>query len=156
MQQIFGLHVESRRLLREYWLRSKLRLGIWAVDFQRYVERGMRLGAHYIDLRFESFSLELVGAEDGKPKETGYSFEQGVGVRALAGGAWGFSASRVEQENRSETIVRVVWEAVKLALTLRDSQPVRLAPAKVARDTVVCPQKIDPSNISLAEKMKLR
>ena len=124
-------------------------------DLQRFVEQGLQLGAHYLDLRLESLSAESVGAEDGKPKEATYSFEQGVGVRALAGGAWGFAASRVEKNNEGETITRVVREAVRLALALRDSLEVRLAPTKTVRDTITYPLKIDPSNISLEEKMGL-
>ncbi|MEM2094923.1 MAG: TldD/PmbA family protein [Candidatus Bathyarchaeia archaeon] len=122
---------------------------------KRYVEQGLHLGAQYIDLRFESLSAESVSAEDGKPKEVGFSFETGIGVRALAGGAWGFSASRVDQNNRGETISQVVQAAVKLAVALKESQPVVLAPTKVITDTVVQAERISPYNISLDEKMKL-
>ena len=115
----------------------------------------MPLGVNYLDLRLESISSESVGAEDGKPKEVSYSLEQGVGVRALAGGAWGFAAARIEQENQAKAISQVVQEAAKLALALQDSQGVRLAPTKIVRDVVILPVKLDPLSISLEEKMSL-
>ncbi len=126
-----------------------------ADDLRRFVEQGMRFGVSYLDLRFESISSESVSAEDGKPKEVGYSSEQGVGVRALAGGAWGFAAAQIEGENETKVISQVVEEAAKLALALRGSQTVRLAPTRVVREAVVLPMKVDPLDISLEEKMAL-
>ncbi len=126
-----------------------------ADDLRRFVEQGMRLGVNYLDLRFESISSESVGAEDGKPKEVSYSTEQGVGVRALAGGAWGFAAAQIEQENQAKAISQVVQEAAKLALALQGSQAVRLAPTKIVREAVTLPVKVDPLSISLEEKMAL-
>jgi len=115
----------------------------------------MRFDVNYLDLRFESISSESVGAEDGKPKEVSHSTEQGVGVRALAGGAWGFAAAQIERENQARAISQVVKEAAKLALALKGSQAVRLAPTKIVREAVTLPVKVDPLSISLEEKMAL-
>jgi TldD protein len=124
-------------------------------DLDPFIKLGTRIGASYIDLRLESYASESVGAEDGKPKEAVHSVEQGVGVRALAGGAWGFSGARLEKEGEGTVIRKVVEEAVSLAKAVRFSSKVELAPVKIAREEVVFPVKIEPLDISLEEKMEV-
>jgi TldD protein len=119
------------------------------------IELGMKMGASYLDLRLESYVSESVSAEDGKPKEAVRSVEQGIGIRALAGGAWGFAAARLEEGDEGAAIRRVVDEAVSLAKAVGSSTKVELAPARIVRDEVTYPVKVQPLDISLEEKMKL-
>jgi len=123
-------------------------------DLNSFIDLGMKRGASYLDLRLESYVSESVSAEDGKPKEAVRSVEQGIGARALAGGAWGFSASRLEEGDEEPTIRRVVDEAVSLAKAVRSAAKVELAPTKIARDEVAYPVKVQPLDISLQEKMR--
>jgi len=124
-------------------------------DLNSFIELGKRRGASYLDLRLESYVSESLGAEDGKPKEAIRSIERGVGARALAGGAWGFSAARLEEGEEAATISRVVEEAVSLAKAVKSSAKVELAPTKITRDEVIYPVKVQPLDISLEEKMKV-
>lgn len=124
------------------------------VDFNPFIKIGIQRGASYLDLRFESYTSESISAEDGKPKEVSYSVEHGIGVRALAGGSWGFSAARLEDSNE-EIIKRVVEEAVSLAKAVKSSTKIDLAPTKTVRDEVIYPVKIKPQDISAEEKMKV-
>jgi len=124
-------------------------------DLNPFIDLGMKRGASYLDIRLESYVSESVGAEDGKPKEAVRSLEQGVGVRVLAGGAWGFSAARLEEGDEGATIGRVVDEAVSLAKAVRSSAKVELAPVKIVRDEVAYPVKVQPLDVSLEEKMKV-
>jgi predicted Zn-dependent protease len=94
------------------------------------VDKALNLGAAYVDIRLEKYESESVSAEDGKPMEATYSSDRGVGVRALAGGSWGFSASPVEG-NEEEVIMMNVEKAVKLAKAVRSSsKDVELAEVK--------------------------
>lgn len=124
-------------------------------DLDNFIEFGMKRGASYIDLRLESCLSESVSAEDGEPKEAASSLEQGIGVRALAGGSWGFSAERLEKGDEILIIRRVIEEAVSLAKATKRSKKVELAPAKITRDKIIYPVRIQPLNISLEEKMKV-
>jgi TldD protein len=126
-----------------------------AVELGKFINYGVQLGAKYIDLRMEYYASEVVEAEDGKPKEAASSTECGVGVRALAGGSWGFSAARVEGENPGKTVKKVVEEAVKLAKAVKTSKTVNLAPTKIVRDRIIYPVRVEPSDISLEEKMRV-
>ena len=122
----------------------------------KFIEMGLNLGAKYLDIRLEEYRTESATAEDGEPREASYSIERGVGVRALAGGSWGFSACRLQEGTEEETVLRVVGDAVKLAKAVRTaSKKVELAEVKPVRDEVVAKVKIDPMDISLEEKMNL-
>ncbi|MFQ5762732.1 MAG: PmbA/TldA family metallopeptidase, partial [Candidatus Bathyarchaeia archaeon] len=98
-------------------------------------EKGVNLGAKFIDLRLETAWVEGVAAEDGQPKEAGTSLRKGVGVRALAGGSWGFAAADLEDPVKLDAIVGVVERAVKLARgTKATSKTMELAPTKAVED----------------------
>jgi TldD protein len=78
----------------------------------------------------------------------------GFGVRVIAGGAWGFSASHVVTRDE---IKRAASEAVEIAranAVLR-KEPVRLAPVPSYRDTYKTPIVKDPFEVPLAEKLDL-
>jgi TldD protein len=125
------------------------------VELDSFIEFGRKRGLSYIDIRVESYESESVGAEDGKPREAAHSTERGVGVRALAGGSWGFSASVLKEGDEAATIRRVVDEAGAMARAVESSARVKLAPIRAARDEVTYPLKVKPLDISLEEKMAL-
>ncbi|MDQ1280116.1 MAG: TldD protein [Thermoproteota archaeon] len=118
------------------------------------LERGLKLGANYVDVRVEKQQSELVMSEDGKPKEASFSIEDGVGARALAGGSWGFSAMQLKEETENQIILRAVEDAVKLAKAVKNSSSkIELAEVKPFKDVVKAKFKIDPKGIALEEKM---
>ncbi len=57
---------------------------------ERAVERGQDLGASYVELRGESGFIEYIQMDDERVNALTQRIEQGVAVRVLADGAWGF------------------------------------------------------------------
>ncbi len=126
------------------------------VDLSKFVEKGLQLGALYLDIRVEKHQKESVLAEDGEAKEASHSIEQGVGVRALAGGSWGFSASRLHGGMGKRLVSRAVEDAVRMAKAVKGSSgKVELAEVKAVRDEVAAKVRIRPEEISLRQKMRL-
>ena len=120
------------------------------------LERGLELGANYVDIRMERHQAESVMAEDGKPKDASFSVEEGVGVRALAGGSWGFSATTLKEGAERENIFKVVDDAVKLARMVKaSSKKIELAEVKAVEDVVKARFKIDPKGVAIEEKMNI-
>jgi TldD protein len=108
------------------------------------------IGAAYADVRFESSYGESVAAEDGKPKEAGRHSSAGFGIRALAGGSWGFCATNGDETIERDDLLRAVSDAVSSAkASARHSPPLSLPPAahggkyetKVRRDALKIPPK---------------
>jgi TldD protein len=118
------------------------------------IEEGLKFGGNFIDIRLEDATFEGVEAEDGQPKESSFAVERGVGARALAGGSWGFSASRLVEGYEAETIRDTVLRAVKLAKAVKPtSQPEELAEARCVQEEISACFTIDPTSVSVEEKM---
>lgn len=121
---------------------------------EKAIARGLELGSTFVDVRFERFTVDSVGAEDGKPKESGSSTRLGIGVRALAGGSWGFSAVQLPEPIELGKILTVAEEAAKLAKASRThSKAIELAEVKSVKDKVQAEFSIDPRNVSVEERM---
>ena len=126
------------------------------IVLSKFVEKGLQLGALYLDIRLEKHQRESIVAEDGEAKEASNSVEYGVGVRALAGGSWGFAASKLQKGMENRVITLVVEDAVKLARAIKDSsQKIELAKVNVVRDKITNNVKIKPEQISLEENLSV-
>jgi len=91
-----------------------------------------KLGASYCEARAEDITNETINVE-GSLLKAGYNFStSGVGIRVLAGGAWGFSSTT---DLRVSEIKDAVTDAIRIAqaggkqrkkpITLREVKPVR-------------------------------
>ncbi len=78
----------------------------------------------------------------------------GFGVRVIAGGTWGFAASRIVTK---EEIARVAREAVAVAKANSplQKQPLKLAPVRAYVDKWTTPHRKDPFDVPVAEKLAL-
>ena len=119
------------------------------------LEAAKGAGASYADVRISDRQDENIGTRDRRVQFSSYSRTFGFGVRAMAGGAWGFAAS--SRLNREE-VVRVARAAVaqaraNAATLIRPNllAPVTPVPAGEWRN----PVRIDPFTISLEEKANL-
>jgi TldD protein len=77
-----------------------------------------------------------------------------VGVRVIAGGAWGFAASPFVNQ---EEIARITGEAVKVAQAnaALQAKPVELAPVKAYRERWETPHEKNPFDVAIEEKLEL-
>jgi len=58
------------------------------------IDRMIQSGAEYSDVRFhEDDNSETIFLNDGNLEANDTTFESGIGIRVLFGGAWGFAAT---------------------------------------------------------------
>ena len=111
-------------------------------------------GATYADVRVVDTSTEALQVATGVVEAVERSDSFGIGVRAIADGAWGFASSR---EVTAEEAVRVARQAVAIARASGRvaAAPVVLAPVPVASGTWSSTCVIDPFAVSLEDKLAL-
>jgi TldD protein len=107
------------------------------------IEAAKRAGATYADARVvltETESWSVSGREVSSPSR---SYDFGIGVRVIAGGAWGFAASWEVTEESAAALGKRAVEIARAGAILR-SRPVELAPAEALTATYSTPVEIDP------------
>jgi TldD protein len=120
----------------------------------RALAAARKAGASYADVRLHRRRYENVATREDHVVDASDYDSYGVGVRVIAGGAWGFAASsRVD----GKTAERIATRAVELARAharLR-RRPVTLAPAPPVVDVWQTPLEKDPFRIPLEDKAEL-
>jgi TldD protein len=117
------------------------------------LEAARKAGASYADARVVRRRYEQIKTREDHVTEVAYEESYGIGVRVLAGGAWGFAASADVVPDAAAAAAR---DAVAIArANLRASKrPVTLAPVPVYHDTWRTPGAVDPFAVPLAEKVE--
>jgi len=127
------------------------------------MERAKSAGASYADVRINRYRTQSISLRVQADRATGKHIEVptvsddgsfGFGLRVLADGAWGFSAS---YEVTREAIARAASEAVEIA---RANAPLRRRPVELARtpsyrDTYRTKIVTDPFAVSIEQKLEL-
>jgi TldD protein len=109
-------------------------------------------GVEYADVRaIESRERELT-TKNGKPGHVAGSESQGIGIRVLAGGSWGFAAT---DDLRKEGIESAAALALEIARSGAAAQkhPVQLAPEEKHETIWAAPIAIDPFSISIDRQL---
>ena len=111
-------------------------------------------GAQYADVRVVNHREESLSIKDGIVEELSSSETEGVGVRVLVNGAWGFASSR---NITKEEIDHITAQAVAIAHAsgLVSGEKVDLGPKVTNRGTYQTPVQIDPTSVSLEDKLAL-
>ena len=119
----------------------------------RALDAARRAGAAYADVRIHRNRNQSVSTRE--QRITGFDDSEtfGFGVRVLAGGAWGFAASRDLNLDEVQRVARqAVAQARANASVLR--RPVELAPAEPVRDGQWrSPIRQDPFDVPVEEKV---
>lgn len=118
------------------------------------LDEAKRGGASYADARVHTRRYERVATREDHVIATESSESYGIGVRVIAGGAWGFAATAVVDEASARAAAR---EALALARAHEGARkrPLALAPTKAYRASWSTPLEIDPFTVSLADKAAL-
>ncbi len=118
------------------------------------VEAARAAGAHYADARFVHEDSESITVRNQEMEGIDRATSEGVGVRVLVDGYWGFAAT-----GRSEgaEIARTASLAVEIARAAArlPREPVKLTDVEPATGTWASPFQDDPFNVSLEEKVAL-
>ncbi len=121
---------------------------------ERAIAAAQKLGASYADARLVMWRRERVSVRDDHIDGVRRSSEYGLGLRVIADGAWGFSATWRLDAKSIDALAKQAVSAAKTMAKLR-KQPVELAPARAVVGSWVAPHEIDPFTISPKDKADL-
>jgi TldD protein len=122
---------------------------------QQGVEAARAAGADYADARWVSEENESFTVKNQEMEGIDRSLSEGVGIRVLVDGYWGFAATaRWEDEAEVERTARVAADIARAASRL-PREPVRLAEVEPVTATWDTRVQEDPFAVSLEEKVSL-
>ena len=119
------------------------------------VDEAKSSGAGYVDVRISRHWNESVGTREEQITNVSKSESYGIGVRALVGGSWGFSATR---DLSRWSVAAAAREAASIARAndrIAPSETVLAPVVSVPDGRWVTPHEIDPFDVSIEEKADL-
>src|SRR5246127_2343096 len=120
----------------------------WALDL------ATQRGASYADARIIDERSRSLATKNGKVGHASDAESQGIGIRVIVDGAWGFAASKeLGRAEVESTAARAVAIARASAQVKREN--VRLAPEKAVTAQWTSPCRIDPFTISIEQNLDL-
>jgi TldD protein len=118
----------------------------------RALDAAVVAGAQYADARVVRRQDEAVAVKSGRVEAVASGESEGIGIRVLVGGAWGFaSTNRLEPGEIEATAREAVRIAMASATALR--RPVVLDDRPAASGTYVTPIEEDPFDLPMDRKI---
>ena len=116
------------------------------------VDAAVGAGAQYADARIVARRAQLVATKNGQVEEISDLESEGIGVRVLVDGAWGFACDRrTSDEGAREAALRATGFAKAAPGRHRRS----LAPVEATIAEYRTPLERDPFSVSIADKVDL-
>jgi len=118
------------------------------------VNKALELGADYTEVRAQELFRTTLTIKEGHVEAARQGIENGVALRVLVNGAWGF-ASIGSFETKS--LLEAASSACKMAKTVSSKlkNPIKLAKVTAVEDKVIVKPRKDPSEIPIEDKIKL-
>jgi TldD protein len=112
-----------------------------------------KFGAEYAETRAQKLYKTMLTLKEGRVEAASQGIENGVALRVLMNGAWGFAS--VGSLN-AETLMSAVSDACKMAkaASSRLKTPIKLAETKTVEDRVRVKPKKNPVKIPMEDKIK--
>lgn len=112
-----------------------------------------RFEAEYAEVRAQRLFRTALTLKEGRVEAARQGIENGVALRVLVKGSWGFASVGAFDV---ETLTEAVSDACKMAeaASYRLKTPIKLAETKAVEDKVTIKPKKDPAVISIEEKIK--
>ncbi|MCP4548298.1 MAG: TldD/PmbA family protein [bacterium] len=121
---------------------------------QETVDTARSHGAEYADARWVRQKTEELVVKNGALSLAEMGRTQGIGIRVLKNGAWGFaSTDRMDKDNLNAAAARAVEVAEASSMVM--NEPVELAREPAQRGSWATPFEINPFNVSREEKLNL-
>lgn len=121
---------------------------------EKLLDHARTLGAEYADLRHGSIDRLAVEMQDGEMKRAVPGREEGIGIRVIVDGAWGFySTNRLETRELLSGLEDAVRAARSAASLVEDRAA--LAPTEARTDKVIWTPERPPEKESLDKKITL-
>jgi TldD protein len=111
-----------------------------------------KCGAEYAETRAQKLYKTMLTLKEDRVEAAKHGIENGVALRVLVNGAWGFASVGFLN---AEILTRAVSDACKMARTAstRLKTPIKLAETKTVEDRVRMKPKKNPSAISMEDKI---
>ncbi|MFN2469666.1 MAG: TldD/PmbA family protein [Gaiellaceae bacterium] len=116
------------------------------------VDAALAAGASYTDARAVSERSQHVSTKEGRVETLSDAESEGLGVRVLVGGAWGFASTR---RLDAAGVQAAVERAVSFARAAPGSHSRALAPVEGATGSYRTPVERDPFSVGLDDKIAL-
>lgn len=111
-------------------------------------------GATYADIRIVARDNQRIAVKNGKVEVIEQNETQGLGVRVIVNGAWGFAASsRVDMRQVDNVVARAI--AIAKASALFKTRDVDLGDPINLKESYTTPIKINPFTVPLHDKVDL-
>ncbi len=109
--------------------------------------------AEYAEARIQRLFKTALTVKEGRVEVAKQGIENGVALRVLVKGSWGFASVGALD---IETLTEAVSDACKMAkaASSRLRMPIKLAQTKAVEDKVVLKPRTDPASISMEDKIK--
>ena len=121
---------------------------------ERALDTAVVAGAQYADCRVVHRTVEVVEVKNGAVVRIGHDDDEGLGVRVLVDGSWGFAGL---DDLAPGSVDEAVARAVRIARAARrvSGEPVRLAPLAPQVGEYTTPVQRDPLTVPLDERVSL-
>ncbi|MEM3041427.1 MAG: TldD/PmbA family protein [Nitrososphaerota archaeon] len=117
------------------------------------VEKGLKAGASFCEARFFEERSNRISVENGVARTLESGILQGVGIRVIVGGKWGFASTNMPtRRSVEETLADAIGGAKSLAT--QQGEEAKIVDAKPVVDTVSHKVKISPEDVSPEEKVR--
>ncbi|NIM05843.1 MAG: TldD/PmbA family protein [Armatimonadetes bacterium] len=121
---------------------------------QRAIDAALAAGATYADVRIVRQKGESITVKNNEVETLSSSHEEGIGVRVVADGAWGFACTNSPDPKEIEETAKVAVRVAR-ASARTSREPVELSEVEPARDVWKSELKIDPFDVPLEDKISL-
>src|SRR5271163_397208 len=111
-------------------------------------------GVTYADARVVAIRNRSLSTKNGRVGHASESESLGIGVRAIAEGAWGFAASADLSRSSVEAAAARAVEIARASARVK-RENVRMAPEPAAVAEWTTPYKVDPFNTSVEQNIDL-
>jgi TldD protein len=121
---------------------------------ERALDEAVAAGASYADCRVVVRTVQTIEVKNGRVAQVALHDDEGVGVRVIVDGGWGFAGiDRIDAPSVEEAVRRAARIA-RAGARLRTS-PVRLAPLAPMTGEYRTPVAVDPFGVSLERKIEV-
>jgi TldD protein len=118
----------------------------------KVVDAAVGFGAEYAEARAQKLFKTMLTLKEGRVEAAKHGIENGVALRVLVNGAWGFASVGAFNV---ETLVDAVLDACRMAkvANLKLKTPIKLAQTKAVEDKVHVKLRKNPSAVPVEEKI---
>ncbi len=116
-------------------------------------EATQKFGAEYVEVRAQKLFKTMLTLKEGRIEAAKQGIENGVALRVLVNGAWGFASVGTLDV---KILTDAISDACKMAkaASSRIKTPIKLVETKAVEDKVMVKPRKDPSKIPIEDKIK--